>query len=314
MDWLTHNPIADLPGPQFLLVYGATAVAVIAATYGLIRLLDRTDWRKPPRVPGTFDPYEMAYLCGGKNAVIRTVLYAVYRRGLVLCPPVSWFRASRIVTKADLSGRTLTGLEERVLKAIRRPSVPSRLFRDEMLARDVERLCKPFRINLRSERLLRSGILRAVIGLVPLVATATLVSPVAYKAVVAAPKGRPDVLLMFITSVALVILWSLVGPLARMRGLSGHLSIPAMNTGTIPSPWHYGAVVRHALQSAKLRRPAIVYRASWATVFSDLASRFRYAKGGLHPQAIAGGRMCMVRSEYTHSNQSPANAHQYRYR
>jgi uncharacterized protein (TIGR04222 family) len=84
MDWLTHNPIADLPGPQFLIVYGVAAVAVIAAAYGIIRLLDRTDRRKPPRVPGTFDPYEMAYLCGGTNAVIRTVLYALYLRGLVL--------------------------------------------------------------------------------------------------------------------------------------------------------------------------------------------------------------------------------------
>ncbi len=217
MDWLTRNPIIDLPGPLFLLVYSATAVAVIAAVYGVIRLLDRTDWRKPPRVPGTFDPYEMAYLCGGTNAVICTVLYAVYRRGLVLTPPVSWFRASRIVAKADLSGRTLTDLEERVLKAIRRPAVPSRLFRDEALARDVERLCKPFRKYLRSQRLLRSGALRVAIGLVPFVATAILVSPVAYKAVVAAPKGQPDVLLILITAVALVVLWNLVGPLARMR-------------------------------------------------------------------------------------------------
>jgi uncharacterized protein (TIGR04222 family) len=217
MAWLSHNPIADLSGLQFLLAYGATAVAIIAAAYGVIRLLDRTDWRKPPRVPGTFDPYEMAYLRGGTNAVIRTVLYAVYRRGLVLAPPVSWFRASRIVAKADLSGRTLTGLEERVLKAIRRPAVPSRLFRDEALARDVERLCKPFRKNLRSERLLRSGFLRAAIGLILFVATAILVSPVAYKAVVAAPKARPDVPPIFTTAVALVILWNLVGPHARMR-------------------------------------------------------------------------------------------------
>jgi hypothetical protein len=76
----------------------------------------------------------MAYLCGGTNAVIRTVLYAVYRRRLVLAAPVSWFGGSRIVTKPDLSGRTLTGLEERVLKAIRRPTAPLRLFRDEALA------------------------------------------------------------------------------------------------------------------------------------------------------------------------------------
>jgi uncharacterized protein (TIGR04222 family) len=217
MNWLTHNPIADLPLPQFLLVYSAIAIAVITAAYGAVRLLDRTDWGKPPRVPGTFDPCEMAYLRGGTNAVICTVLYGVYRRGLVLTPPVSWFRASRIVAKDDLSGRTLTGLEERILKALRRPAVPSRLFRNRSLRRGVKRLCRPFRNKLRSERLLRSGAARVAIGLVPPAATAILIALAVHKAVLAAPKGRPDSLLILTAAVALVVLWSLVGPHARMR-------------------------------------------------------------------------------------------------
>jgi hypothetical protein len=37
--------------------------------------------------------------------------------------------------------------------------------------------------------------------------------------------------------------------------------------GTIVSPFRYDAVARHALPSANLRRPAILYYASWAAVF-----------------------------------------------
>ena len=30
MDWLTHNPIADIHGPPFLLIYGAIALGLAA--------------------------------------------------------------------------------------------------------------------------------------------------------------------------------------------------------------------------------------------------------------------------------------------
>src|SRR5215468_7775683 len=73
MDWLIHNAIADMYGPTFLLVYGAIALVVIVVAFGLVRSCDKTGLRPPPPVPGIFNPYEIAYLRGGKNEVIRTV-------------------------------------------------------------------------------------------------------------------------------------------------------------------------------------------------------------------------------------------------
>jgi hypothetical protein len=40
-----------------------------------------------------------------------------------------------------------------------------------------------------------------------------------------------------------------------------------MKMGTTLSPCPYDAAARHALQSANLRRPAILHYASWAAVF-----------------------------------------------
>ena len=42
-----------------------------------------------------------------------------------------------------------------------------------------------------------------------------------------------------------------------------------MKMGTIRSPWRYDAAARHALQSASLRRPAILHYASGAAAFLD---------------------------------------------
>jgi hypothetical protein len=39
-----------------------------------------------------------------------------------------------------------------------------------------------------------------------------------------------------------------------------------MKMGTIVSPWRYDAAAHYALQSASLRRPAILRYASWAAV------------------------------------------------
>jgi hypothetical protein len=40
----------------------------------------------------------------------------------------------------------------------------------------------------------------------------------------------------------------------------------SMKVGTTRSPWRYDAAIRHALQSANLRRPAILHYASSAAV------------------------------------------------
>jgi uncharacterized protein (TIGR04222 family) len=200
-----------MDGPTFLFVYALVALAVIAAACWLLWIGDKTGWREPPRVPATFDPYEIAYLRGGKNAVIRTVLYALYHRGVVEIIPGKWLKASRLVAKDDLRDRTLTGLEERVLKSVNAPVEPPALFQDRnTLGSDVERLCEPFRNSLRSEQLLRSDADRNAALVIPWAATAILVALGLYRFMVSSP-GRPVSFLIFLMVVALMLLWYLAG-------------------------------------------------------------------------------------------------------
>jgi uncharacterized protein (TIGR04222 family) len=218
MDWLTHNSIADILGPPFFLIYGAIALAVIAAAYRIVRSRDKTGWRAPPPVPSTLDPYELAYLRGGKNEVIRTVLYALRQLGLIEIIPAKWLTALRLVANAGVHrARELTALEERVLRSIDPRVEASYLFQSKRLGREVERLCDTFRNKLESEELLRSDNVRQSALLIPFVASAVLVALSMYGILLAVNNGLPFGVLIMFTMISLIVVWAVVAPVARAR-------------------------------------------------------------------------------------------------
>jgi hypothetical protein len=52
MHWLTHNAIADMPGPSYLLVYGILVVITLGIVRITTRRLDPSLELDPPTVPG----------------------------------------------------------------------------------------------------------------------------------------------------------------------------------------------------------------------------------------------------------------------
>ncbi|HMA71214.1 MAG TPA: TIGR04222 domain-containing membrane protein [Xanthobacteraceae bacterium] len=218
MDWLNHNVIADLHGPSFLLAYAAIALAIITVAYGIVRSCE-TDVRGPPLVPLTFDPYEIAYLRGGKNEVIRTVLYALYQGGFVEVIPGTRRQAPRLVRHADgPDTKELTELENRILASIDRPVEVSDLFWRGHLGGDVENLCGQFRRNLESDGLLRSDRVKQVALRIPLLAGGILVALSLYKIAMALSQGLHNVgFLIILTLLSLLLLWLAVGRIATAR-------------------------------------------------------------------------------------------------
>jgi uncharacterized protein (TIGR04222 family) len=220
MDWLIHNPIADIHGPAFLIIYIGIAVGTILVAYAVVPLCDNTRLREPPPVPNAFDPYELSYLRGGKNAVIRTALYSLHQLGLVDATPTAWFTQSKLVVKADLpDGRVLTGLEERVLRSLR--SLGSlvkvaHVFKSEALGADVEAFCERFRNRLESDQLLfRRDASRLPAMLIVFAATAVLVLLSLWR--IATAEGRPVGFLIGLTVVAVLILSNVTWPHLRTR-------------------------------------------------------------------------------------------------
>jgi uncharacterized protein (TIGR04222 family) len=218
MDWLTDNPIADIHGPPFLLIYGAIALAIITAAYGIVRSRDKTGSREPPPVPRTFDPYELAYLRGGKNEVIRTALYALHQLGLIEVIPAKWLTALRLVAGAGVHrARELTAVEECVLRSIDSPVEASHLFQSKRLGSEVDRLCEPFRNKLESEELLRTDSVRQSALLIPFLASAVLVALSLYRILLAVNDRLPSGFLVLLTMISLILVWAVVAPVARAR-------------------------------------------------------------------------------------------------
>jgi uncharacterized protein (TIGR04222 family) len=210
-----------MDGPTFLVVYTLVAIAVVATAYRMVRARDKSGERALPPVPATFDPYEIAYLRGGNYAVIRTVIYALYHRGLVeILPKKKWYEPIRLAAKDGGQSGALTALEARVFRAVGSPADPGTLFYSGPL-QDVERLCEPFRNSLQSEQLLRSDADKTSALGIPAVATVILVSLSLFRFIAdSMPPSQHRAYggLIVLTIFALFIMWVfLVGPAVAAR-------------------------------------------------------------------------------------------------
>src|SRR4051794_20624292 len=81
MDWLFHNAIADLRGPQFLLFYALVITVTICWAKYAVNKQDLTGNLPPAPIPATIDPYELAYLRAGEHEVLRLALVSLIQRG-----------------------------------------------------------------------------------------------------------------------------------------------------------------------------------------------------------------------------------------
>ena len=146
--------ILHLPGPQFLAFYEIVAVVVLVAASLLMFFADTTGTDNLPSVPASPDPIEVAYLSGGVNAVLRTVVYDLRQLGLLTLE-----KDNRLVA-AGAAPTTLTRMQRRVLdKVLDRPEIGS-LFKDKSLRSSLEAILDPMRARLMANDLLRPDAVR----------------------------------------------------------------------------------------------------------------------------------------------------------
>jgi uncharacterized protein (TIGR04222 family) len=83
MNWLLNNPLGNLYGPYFLVLY----IALIAVAIGWLlfqhKISIANDSRPPLPVPRQIDPYLFAYLRGSSNEVIRLGFVELLEKGWI---------------------------------------------------------------------------------------------------------------------------------------------------------------------------------------------------------------------------------------
>lgn len=80
MDVLFNNPLAYMPGVWFLLFYGLTIVITAVGFWFYKPNLDWTRQLPLPLVSSNPNPFEIAYLRGGENEFLRTLIFALVQK------------------------------------------------------------------------------------------------------------------------------------------------------------------------------------------------------------------------------------------
>jgi len=204
MDWLLDNFLANMQGTNFLIFYAISAGVVLAGDYFFINALDSADGRPPPATPSAADPYELAYLRGGTNEVVRTAIYALRQKGLIEIAEKTGRIASTCAETPEL-----TDIERSVFAAISPTPKIAALFADEYLRRSLEGQCGAYQQRLSSEQLLASSEVRRAAGIASAVAAGLLLALAGYKAWVATMRGHSNLGFLFLEAAAacVVVYW-----------------------------------------------------------------------------------------------------------
>jgi uncharacterized protein (TIGR04222 family) len=185
---------------------------VLGATWLVIRLADRTDRRPPPPVPQRPDAMEVAFLQGGVNQVIRTLVYDLAQRGYVALAP-----EDRVVptSKTPQPGE-LNALEARVLESAQAKPKAHELFENRTQRARLLELLAPVRSRLAAEELVKPESVKLWRRRAQIVGTLVLAGFAGAKIYVAMQEGRSNVsYLLFLCLASIAALFALAYVLTR---------------------------------------------------------------------------------------------------
>src|SRR5436190_10177336 len=159
MNLYLHNPLAEMYGPYFLIVYGMFIVAVLVGIRFWVASHDSTDELDPVPVPEDPDPYEIAYLRGGVNELIRVVVFDLLQRGFLERreekSAFGLIKKNKIAqADAAASWSDLTPIEARVFGHFAVPREPSAVF-EATFTESLESECTGYASRLEQAQLLQ---------------------------------------------------------------------------------------------------------------------------------------------------------------
>jgi uncharacterized protein (TIGR04222 family) len=203
MDWLGGFFIFQLRGPDFLALYAAAAAATLLLAFLAPRRSDPTRGRSPPLTPKAPDAVEIAYLAGGVDAVIRTLLFDLRQRDLVEVGADDRLAPTGAQGRVDERQRSL-------MRAIAQRPTISRLFRDKALRAEIESGCAAPRARLLSEDLLRPAAVERAARVALVLGSIVLIGLAGVKIAVALSTGHSNIaflaMMAIMAEVTLIVL------------------------------------------------------------------------------------------------------------
>lgn len=144
--------LTKIPGPQFLIIFALLALVCIYFAWNWANADGSGDYRMPG--PNSLDPILISALSGGKNAVIRTVIFDLWNRNLI---KISGEDAAAVIEGVPSSEKRRSAIHEAVYQfTLRGTRQPSQLFSDTNLNAEVDALLEPTFRDLERQRLLQT--------------------------------------------------------------------------------------------------------------------------------------------------------------
>src|SRR5579862_4098131 len=180
-----HNPLAEMYGPEFLALYLLVIVAIIGFCLYLRYSRDSSSSLPPLRVPANPDPYEIAYLRGGANEVVRLAIYKLLKLGFLIIEPLVGRSKKSNAQQIRHSEQApdpahLDPIDAEMMSYFESPATTAALFKSGLPKR-IENLCKPYLSSLAHEHLLSPPDGQSKMGPVRLLGSAAIVLFGGYK-------------------------------------------------------------------------------------------------------------------------------------
>jgi len=209
MEVLLHNPIAEMPGPEFLIVYGVVAFGVLVIAKVMLRSSDPTHHLKTPPVPPQPDPYRIAFLRGGVNEALRLAVFNLHRQGYLEAHDPDGKGDTQTLRPMDgkRPPSKLNAFEQWVCNRTHGSIKPSDLFK-RVRSDEIDRLKHDYEAQLLKEQLILNPKPAREAFRIRLIATTILMGLAGYKLTVALINGHRNVgFLIAMAAIALVILF-----------------------------------------------------------------------------------------------------------
>jgi uncharacterized protein (TIGR04222 family) len=218
MDILLDNPLATMYGPYFLLLYGFVIFFTLIILGIIKRSVDATGELTLPPIPSQIDPYEVAYLRGGTNEVVRSVVFSLMQKGFIEMKTEG--RTTEIrQTENRMSTTGLNQIEQLALGWFYMPRDSTEVFKFGGLIEQLESYGKTYQARLEQQQMLTSD--EALGSFKPLKWTAYLVilGLGAYKALASIAHGYYNIIFLIIFCIAGLLIARSIAKFPRVTKL-----------------------------------------------------------------------------------------------
>lgn len=298
MEWVFDNPLANLRGPEFLMLYGFVVACLIIGGWWFVRTLDVTDGERVPRLPVDPDPYQIAYLRGDIQELARVLVLSLVERGRLIRPEDKKLALYR---RPGSSSAGLSEVERIADEWFDEEREAPEIFKKHGLVTRLEPQAAKYSEELQAAGLLLPDSARATGSFVRYLGSAAIFGLSFYKLIAAHLHGKHNVTFLILMTFVGWILFLIMTRLSRLTrsgsaylarlqqtfaSLRSKLQSPPPNLN--PTPWmsDADAAVSH---SPRLSPVPLLLGVFGTTVLAETALADYQT---LFPRAISTGGSC----------------------